>query len=269
MATTIRSDAGPPQGARPPAGGDAAQRAATGGPPHPRIVVALDFTGARDALALVQRLDPARCGLKIGKELFVSAGPDLVRDVVARGFNVFLDLKFHDIPNTAAQACAAATALGVWMLNVHAAGGRAMMSAARGATLDAARATGRVPPRLIAVTVLTSLDDAALAETGVAAPAADQVLRLARLAQDCALDGVVCSAREAGPLRAALGASFLLVTPGIRPAGSADDDQARIVTPAAALASGADYLVIGRPITRAADPPAALDAIVQSLGAAA
>jgi len=235
----------------------------------PRIVVALDFPAEGDALALAWRLDPARCALKVGKELFVAAGPGLVRDLAARGFNVFLDLKFHDIPNTVAQACASATSLGVWMLNVHAAGGRAMMMAARKATDDAARAAGRAPPKLIAVTVLTSLDDAALAETGVDVPAADHALRLARLARDCALDGVVCSAQEAPRLRAALGAAFLLVTPGIRPAGSAHDDQARIVTPAAALSSGADYLVIGRPITRAADPPAALDAIVQSLGAAA
>jgi orotidine-5'-phosphate decarboxylase len=235
----------------------------------PRIIVALDFSRADDALALTRRLDPARCGLKVGKELFVTAGPDLVRDLVARGFNVFLDLKFHDIPNTAAQACAAATALGVWMVNVHAAGGRAMLTAARDAVREAARAGGTRPPKLIAVTVLTSLDDAALAETGVAGRAADQVLRLARLAQDCGLDGVVCSAQEAAALRAALGAGFLLVTPGIRPAGSATDDQARIVTPAAALAGGADYLVIGRPITRAADPPGALAEIMRSIGAAA
>jgi len=235
----------------------------------PRVIVALDLPRADDALALAKRLDPARCGLKVGKELFVCAGPDLVRELVARRFNVFLDLKFHDIPNTAAQACAAATALGVWMLNVHAAGGRAMLTAARNATLEAARARGAAPPKLLAVTVLTSLDDAALAETGVQGPAADQVLRLARLSKDCGLDGVVCSAREASTLRATLGGGFLLVTPGIRPAGSAGDDQARIVTPAAALAGGADYLVIGRPITRAADPPGALAEIMRSMGAAA
>jgi len=235
----------------------------------PRIVVALDFATAVEALALAQRLDASRCALKVGKELFVAAVPALVRELAGRGFNVFLDLKFHDIPNTVAQACAAAASLGVWMLNVHAAGGRAMMSAARKATDEAARAAGIEPPKLIAVTVLTSLDDAALAETGVNAPAAEHALRLARLAQACGLDGVVCAALEAPSLRAALGERFLLVTPGIRPAGTAQDDQARIVTPAAALANGADYLVIGRPITRAADPPAALDAIVQSLGAAA
>jgi orotidine-5'-phosphate decarboxylase len=234
--------------------------------PDPRIVVALDFPESADALALARRLDPARCALKVGKELFVTAGPQPVRDMVARGFNVFLDLKFHDIPNTVAQACAAATALGVWMINVHAAGGRAMMTAARAATLDAARAVGRAPPKLIAVTVLTSLDDASLAETGVAAGTADQALRLARLAHACGLDGVVCSAQEAPMLRAALRPPFLLVTPGIRPAGSERDDQARIVTPAAAFANGADYLVIGRPITRAADPHSALDAILQSTG---
>ena len=265
MATT--SAAGPPQGARPRSGGDASRSDAAS--IDPRVIVALDYARADDALALAQRLDPSGCALKVGKELFVAAGPDLVRDLVARGFNVFLDLKFHDIPNTAAQACAAAVALGVWMLNVHAAGGRAMLAAAREAVHQAARAHGVRPPRLIAVTVLTSLDDAALAETGVTAPARDQVLRLARLAQGCGLDGVVCSAQEAPALRAALGAGFLLVTPGIRPAGSATDDQARIVTPAAALAGGADYLGIGRPITQAPDPSGALADIMRSIGAAA
>jgi orotidine-5'-phosphate decarboxylase len=232
-----------------------------------RIIVALDFPDADPALALAAKLDPARCAVKVGKELFVSGGPAVVEALVARGFRVFLDLKFHDIPNTVAQACAAATRLGVWMMNVHASGGEAMLRAARGAVDDTPRAGGAAAPRLIAVTVLTSLDDAALAQTGVAQSAADHALHLARLAHRCGLDGVVCSAAEARMLRSALGRGFLLVTPGIRPAGSGGDDQARIVTPQGAIANGADYLVIGRPITRAPDPSAALDEIQRSLGA--
>jgi orotidine-5'-phosphate decarboxylase len=235
----------------------------------PRVIVALDFDHPVRALALADRLDPAGCALKVGKELFVVAGPEPVRALVARGFRVFLDLKFHDIPNTVAQACAAATRLGVWMLNVHVAGGRAMLAAARAAVDRAAAGEGRAAPLLIGVTVLTSLADADLRETGVAATAAQQALALARLAAACGLDGVVCSAVEAPALRAGLGASFKLVTPGIRPAGSAQDDQARIVTPPAALAAGADYLVIGRPITQAPDPLAALAAINASLREAA
>lgn len=235
----------------------------------PRIIVALDFAAAADALALAGRLHPARCAVKVGKELFVAEGPTVVRALVERGFRVFLDLKFHDIPNTVAQACAAATALGVWMMNVHAAGGRAMLCAARAAVHERAQRLGMRAPKLVGVTVLTSLDDDALGETGVTARAADHVLRLARLAHACGLDGVVCSAQEAPALRAALARPFLLVTPGIRPALSDANDQVRIVTPAAALANGADLLVIGRPITRAPDPQAALDAIVESIGAAA
>jgi orotidine-5'-phosphate decarboxylase len=232
----------------------------------PPVIVALDFADPMRALALADRLDPEACALKVGKELFVVAGPEPVRWMVARGFRVFLDLKFHDIPNTVAQACAAATRLGVWMLNVHAAGGRAMLEAARDAVAEMARAHGMPRPLLIAVTVLTSLSDADLGEVGVQRDAAQQVLGLARLTTGCGLDGVVCSAVEASALRAALPARFKLVTPGIRPAGSDRDDQARIVTPQAARASGADYLVIGRPITRAADPLAALSAINASLG---
>jgi orotidine-5'-phosphate decarboxylase len=234
--------------------------------PRPRVVVALDFANPMRALALADRLDPARCALKVGKEMFVVAGPEPVRWMVARGFNVFLDLKFHDIPNTVAQACAAATRLGVWMLNVHAAGGRAMLEAAREAVASAAAEAGTTRPLLIAVTVLTSLDEAALRETGVDASPAAHSQKLAALARASGLDGVVCSAREAPALRSAFGADFALVTPGIRPAGSRADDQARIVTPEAALRSGADYLVIGRPITGADDPVAALAAINRSLG---
>ncbi len=235
----------------------------------PKVFVALDFEEPMRALALADGLDPAACGLKIGKELFVVAGPELVRWVVARGFRVFLDLKFHDIPNTVAQACTAATRLGVWMMNVHASGGRAMLTAARAAVDQAAAGQGRPAPLLLGVTVLTSLDDADLREMGVAATATTQALALARLAASCKLDGVVCSAVEAPDLRAALGKSFKLVTPGIRPATSGRDDQARIITPEEAMANGADYLVIGRPITRARDPLAALAEINASLGAAA
>ena len=231
----------------------------------PRVIVALDFPEPRSALALADRLDPAACALKVGKELFVAAGPDAVRAMVGRGFRIFLDLKFHDIPNTVAGACAAAARLGVWMMNVHAAGGAAMLTAARHAVDEAAEASGAKPPLLIAVTVLTSLSDDDLKATGVGDDAARQVLRLARLTSDCGLDGVVCSAQEAPALRAALGPRFKLVTPGIRPAGSAAGDQSRIVTPQAAIANGADYLVIGRPITEAPDPVAALASINLSL----
>jgi len=233
--------------------------------PDPKVIVALDFASPMRALALADRLDPAACALKVGKEMFVVAGPEPVRWMVARGFRVFLDLKFHDIPNTVAQACAAATRLGVWMLNVHAAGGTAMLAAARAAVDATAAEQGRPKPLLIAVTVLTSLDVADLAATGIADAPAPQALRLARLAAASGLDGVVCSAVEAPALRAALGPRFRLVTPGIRPAGSPQDDQARIITPQAAIANGADYLVIGRPITQAADPLAALAAINASL----
>ncbi len=252
--------------ARPPAApGDADAAAASRVVVAPRVIVALDFARVEDAHALAARLDPRRCGVKVGSELFVAGGPDVVRALVGAGFNVFLDLKFHDIPNTVAGACAGAVRLGVWMLNVHAAGGRAMLAAARGA-VDKAAARAQRRPLLIGVTVLTSLADAPLRETGFEGGAAAQALRLARLAQDCGLDGVVCSALEAAPMRAALGAGFRLVTPGIRPAGSACDDQARIVTPAGALANGADFLVVGRPVTQAPDPIAALDEIQRSLG---
>jgi orotidine-5'-phosphate decarboxylase len=229
-----------------------------------RVIVALDFADPMRALALADRLDPSACGVKVGKELFVSAGPEPVRWLVARGFYVFLDLKFHDIPNTVAQACASASRLGVSMLNVHAAGGRAMLRAAREAIDGAAEATS-ARPLLIGVTVLTSLDDAAIRETGIAADAGAQASRLARLARDCGLDGVVCSAREAAAMRAEFGPDFTLVTPGIRPAGSVADDQARIVTPERAVRDGANYLVVGRPITGAEDPVAALASINRSL----
>lgn len=221
-----------------------------------KIIVALDFSDAASALVLVGQLDPALCRLKVGKELFTVAGPELVRTFVARGFDVFLDLKFHDIPNTVAAACRAAAELGVWMMNVHASGGRRMMTAAQEA-LGALRH----PPLLIAVTVLTSMNAEDLSEVGVVDMPSDQVLRLARLSQQCKLDGVVCSAQEASMLRAELGENFRLVTPGIRPAGADVGDQRRVMTPVEALHAGATDLVIGRPITGAADPLAALKQI--------
>ena len=235
---------------------------------EPRIIVALDFDRDAPALSLIAQLDATACAVKVGSELFTAAGPELVRQIAARGFNVFLDLKFHDIPNTVARACDAATRLGVWMLNVHAAGGRAMLRAARDAVDGAAREKAKAPPYLIAVTVLTSLDDADLREIGHVDDAAAHALRLARLAHDCRLDGIVCSPVESRLMRNTFGNAFKLVTPGIRPSDAAADDQSRIATPATAIANGADYLVIGRPITRAADPIAALAEINRSLGAA-
>jgi orotidine-5'-phosphate decarboxylase len=233
---------------------------------EPKVIVALDFADPAHAIALVDRLDPRACALKVGKEMFVVAGPEPVRWMIERGFRVFLDLKFHDIPNTVALACAAATRLGVWMLNVHASGGRAMLNAARESTSRTAAERGVNPPLLLAVTVLTSLDAGALKEIGFSDSPESETLRLARLAADCGLDGVVCSALEAPLLRAALGPGCKLVTPGIRPRGSAADDQARIVTPETAVANGADFLVIGRPITADPDPLAALSRINASLG---
>jgi orotidine-5'-phosphate decarboxylase len=226
----------------------------------PRVIVALDFPDAKGALALAQRLDPGQCRVKVGKELHTAAGPSLVEKLQRAGFGVFLDLKFHDIPNTVAAACAAAAAQGVWMINLHALGGRAMMKAAR-----AAVSTRRAPPKLVAVTLLTSIGAAEMEEIGLAGDPEEVVLRLARLAQACGLDGVVCSAQEAAVLRRRFGDGFCLVTPGIRPAGAGRDDQERVATPRQAVAGGADYLVIGRPITRAPDPLAALRAINEEI----
>ncbi|MFO1324248.1 MAG: orotidine-5'-phosphate decarboxylase [Burkholderiales bacterium] len=234
----------------------------------PRVFVALDYPDPAPALALADRLDARDCGVKVGKELFVAAGPELVRTMVARGFAVFLDLKFHDIPNTVAGACAAATRLGVAMVNVHASGGRAMLAAAREAVDRTSAAHQRAAPLLIGVTVLTSLADADVREIGFSGTAGSLALSLAQLARNAGLDGVVCSAQEAPQLRAACGPDFRLVTPGIRPADAATNDQARIVTPDAAVRAGADYLVIGRPITHAADPVAALARINESLAGA-
>lgn len=226
----------------------------------PRVIVALDYPEAAPALAMASRLDPQSCRLKVGKELYTAAGPSLVEKLRGSGFEVFLDLKYHDIPNTVAAACAAAANLGVWMVNVHAMGGRAMMAAAR-------EALERHPrrPRLVAVTVLTSLAGPDLAEVGFADDARAGVSRLARLAQACGLDGVVCSPQEAPVLREQCGRDFTLVTPGVRPATAAKDDQQRIATPRQAIAGGADYIVIGRPVTRAPDPLAALRAVLDEI----
>lgn len=226
----------------------------------PRVIVALDFPDAGAALLLLDRFKPQDCRVKIGKELFTAAGPDFVRRVVDAGFEVFLDLKFHDIPHTVAQACVAAARLGVWMMNVHALGGAAMMQCAREALQNEPKR-----PKLIAVTVLTSLSAADLRDSGFTLSVEDLVGRLAQTAAAAGLDGVVCSAREAAILRNQRGSGFLLVTPGIRPAGSSRDDQQRVVTPPDALRAGADYLVIGRPITAAADPARALAAINDSI----
>ena len=223
---------------------------------EPKIVVALDFAAANQALDLVDRLDPTLCRLKVGKELFTRTGPGLVEQLQGRGFDVFLDLKFHDIPNTVAQACRAAAELGVWMVNVHALGGLRMMQAAREA-IDA----GAHRPLLIAVTILTSMGEEDLAGIGLQGGPEDNVIRLARLAEQAGLDGVVCSPREVPLLRERLREDFCLVTPGVRPAGAAQDDQKRITTPEDAIRAGSSYLVVGRPITQAADPLASLQAI--------
>ena len=222
----------------------------------PRVIVALDFADAATALAFASRVSPAQCRLKVGMELFTSAGPDVVATLVARGFDVFLDLKYHDIPTTVARACVQAASLGVWMLNVHTLGGKKMLQAAREAIDGLAHR-----PMLIGVTLLTSHGEGDIAELGFEHGPELQVERLAGLAQVSGLDGVVCSPREAAVLRHRFGKDFLLVTPGVRPAGSGTDDQRRVRTPAEAVADGADYLVIGRPITRAPNPMAALEAV--------
>lgn len=224
------------------------------------IIVALDFDNATAALALSERLDPALCRVKVGKELFTRAGPALVEQLQGRGFEVFLDLKFHDIPNTVAGAVRAAADLGVWMVNVHASGGGRMMAAAREALEQFAQ-----PPLLIAVTVLTSMSPEDLLELGYEEEPQQRVLRLAQLAARHGMDGVVCSARESSLLRRKCGNDFALVTPGIRMAGDSADDQRRVVTPADAIEQGSDYLVIGRSITAAEDPIAKLTEIRDTL----
>ncbi|MBQ8706976.1 MAG: orotidine-5'-phosphate decarboxylase [Succinivibrionaceae bacterium] len=225
------------------------------------IVVAMDFQDEGQALDFAAKADPALCRLKIGKEMFTRFGPSLVRRLMASGYDVFLDLKFHDIPNTVAMAVKAAADLGVWMVNVHAFGGRKMMEAAAEILVP----YGKDAPILTAVTVLTSMDQEQLRDIGIAVAPREQVSRLAALAAECGIRGVVCSAQEAGMLRDQRGEDFLLVTPGIRPRGADAGDQSRIVTPEQAVAFGANYLVIGRPITRAEDPLAALKAIDASI----
>ncbi|MCU5775691.1 orotidine-5'-phosphate decarboxylase [Erwiniaceae bacterium BAC15a-03b] len=225
------------------------------------IVVALDYADRQRAMDFVDRLNPASCRLKVGKEMFTLFGPQLVRDLQQCGFDIFLDLKFHDIPNTTAHAVAAAADLGVWMVNVHASGGARMMNAAREALLP----FGKDAPLLIAVTVLTSMDADDLRDIGIDLSPADHAERLASLTRDCGLDGVVCSAQEAVRFKNAFGADFKLVTPGIRPAGSAADDQRRIMTPQQAQQAGVDYMVIGRPLTQSDDPAHKLQTILAEL----
>lgn len=227
---------------------------------HSRIIVALDFEREADALSLVERLEPSRCRLKVGKEMFTRSGPQLVEKLVTKGYDIFLDLKFHDIPNTVAGACRSAADLGVWMINVHALGGKRMMVAAREALEK-----GGNRPRLIAVTILTSMGEDDIAQIGLSGTPAENVTRLALLAQEAGLDGVVCSPREVAELRETIKADFNLVTPGIRPAWSEKGDQTRITTPADAIRLGSDYLVIGRPITGAEDPMSALARIEEEL----
>lgn len=224
------------------------------------IIVALDYPEASQAIAMAQQLNPAEVRLKVGKELFTAAGPALVESLQLLGFELFLDLKFHDIPNTVAGALRSAARLGVWMVNVHASGGRRMLEAAANAVSQATN-----PPLLTAVTVLTSMGEEELRELGVAANPAEQVQRLALLAQSAGIEGVVCSAQEAPMLREACGQDFLLVTPGIRPVGSQQDDQTRIMTPPEAQRVGVNYMVIGRPITQAPNPQLAVRDILQSL----
>ncbi|MCA1767936.1 MAG: orotidine-5'-phosphate decarboxylase [Idiomarina sp.] len=227
----------------------------------PKIYVALDCQTENEAENLVSKLPADKVGLKVGKELFTAIGPEWVRKQVDQGFSIFLDLKFHDIPNTVAKAVTSAAKIGVDIVNVHASGGTEMMRAAKNALNQIDR-----PPLLIAVTVLTSMSDAELAEIGIQSTAEQQVLKLARLAQKAGLDGVVCSAQEATMLKSDLGSSFKLVTPGIRPSNSSVDDQKRIMTPEAAKNAGVDYMVIGRPITQSKDPSTTVTEILQTIG---
>ncbi|QFT85390.1 Orotidine 5'-phosphate decarboxylase [Halomonas sp. THAF12] len=224
------------------------------------LIIALDYASLDAALCMADRLDPSRCRVKVGKELFTRSGPAVLEALHGRGFEVFLDLKFHDIPNTVAGAVQAAAEQGVWMVNVHAGGGGRMMEEAKQRLVQHDLST-----RLIAVTVLTSMGGEDLAEVGVTATPAEQVERLAALARDSGMDGVVCSAQEAARLRTLCGDDFLKVTPGIRPAAAEAGDQRRVMTPSEAMAAGSTHLVIGRPVTQADDPMAALAAIEAEL----
>ncbi len=227
---------------------------------NPRIIIPLDFPDADSAIIMAKSLSPEHCRLKIGKELFTRCGPQLVDQIINMGFSVFLDLKFHDIPNTVAGACRAASALGVWMVNVHVSGGKKMLLAAREA-ID----KEQHKPLLTGVTILTSLDERDLQQIGINKPVGDCVRDMAILANECKLDGVVCSAQEVEILRKAVDKKFLLVTPGIRPAGSDLNDQNRVMTPGEAIQAGSDYLVIGRPVTHAPDPMQSLLNIEQEI----
>lgn len=226
-----------------------------------KLIVALDFAQPLQALSLIDQLNPQDCALKIGSELFTRSGPHFVQDIVSRGFRVFLDLKFHDIPHTVTQACHAAADLGVWMLTVHAAGGTAMLEAAG----KAVSAYGEQRPKVVAVTVLTSLGEQDLPAVGVTDTLPIQVTRLAGLAQSCGLDGVVCSAQEVEQLKAHCGSDFLAVTPGIRLPGDAVHDQIRVITPQMAIAAGSDYLVMGRSITQAANPTSVIQRLLSDV----
>ncbi len=226
------------------------------------LIVALDFSKIHPALCLVDQLSPELCALKVGSEMFTLFGPEFVRQLIQRGFKVFLDLKFHDIPNTVASACKAAADLGVWMMNVHAAGGPEMMTAAQNALLS----YGNQKPLLIAVTVLTSMNQNQLIKTGIEKPLVEQVNHLTQLAADSGLDGVVCSAFEARDVKLAQGANFLTVTPGIRLADSDAHDQIRVMTPEQASRAGSDYLVMGRAITQAKQPMRVIQDVISMIG---
>ena len=228
-----------------------------------RIIVPLDFNTVEQALELVEKLQPDLCRLKVGKELFTITGPVLVEKLISKGFDIFLDLKFHDIPTTVARACAVAADSGVWMVNVHASGGSEMMSLAREEIDKKSHHT-----LLIGVTILTSMNQEVLTEIGIQCSVEEQVMRLAQLTFNAGLDGIVCSAHEVKMLRDNLGEKFKLITPGIRPSSSNNDDQKRVMTPGQAIKAGSDYLVIGRPITRAADPGQALKEISEEISAA-
>lgn len=219
-----------------------------------KIIVALDYSNEAQAIDFVNKVSPELCKLKVGKELFTTAGPQFVEKIVAKGFDVFLDLKFHDIPNTVMKACHAAADLGVWMVNVHALGGHVMMQAAK-------EGVSHSSTKLIAVTILTSMGQEDLEQIGIQTEVTQQVVNLAQLAKQAGLDGVVCSAKEVSLLRKSLSDEFLLVTPGIRPTGSATGDQKRVMTPSEAIKAGSSYLVIGRPITQSDSPTKTLETI--------